>query len=68
MFYFLFIIASLRTTRQKQEHKLRSIMNSPSLGPPLVELYFDELKMESDFIQKMLEIQMDLSEMLVSMI
>lgn len=37
-------------------------MNSPALGPPLVEPYFDDLKMEQDFIQKLLEVQVDMSE------
>lgn len=61
-----FTIASLRMTRQKQEAELRSIVNAPSLGPPLVELYFDDLAMELDFIQKMLEVQVDFSEKLTT--
>lgn len=57
------LIASLRSLRQQQESELRTIMNAPALGPPLERLYLGDLKMQQKFIPKILEIQVDLSEM-----
>lgn len=60
---FAFILAvSLRTVRQEQESEIRAILNAPAIGPPLERLYLGALKMQQNFIPKILEIQVDLSE------
>lgn len=67
LLFVLLLVASLRSVRQKQDGELRSIMNAPALGPPLDRLYLGSIKIQKnfEFIPKILEIQVDLSEMYV---
>lgn len=53
----------LRNMRQRQEADLRALLNAGPLGLPQDGADFSEVKMEESFIQKMLDVQVDLSDM-----
>lgn len=56
------ILESLRSIRQKQESELRALLNAP-VNASQNEEYFSDLKLDDNFVQKMLEVQVDLSDM-----
>ena len=55
------ISESLSGMREKQDSGLQALLNGP-LDASQSEEYFSDLKLDEDFIQKMLEVHVDLSD------